>query len=88
MGSGSAIAVVRGLGSVDKAVSISATSAQTQPKAVYIGTTGTYYFEMSGSAVQFKNCQEGSVIPIRPTTVATDSGLSSAVSAGDVLFLY
>ena len=88
MGSGSAIAVVRGLGSVNEAVSISATSAQTQPKAVYIGTSGTYYFEMNGSAVQFKNCQEGSILPIRPTKVATDSAGSSAVSAGDIVFLY
>lgn len=88
MGSGSAIAVVRGLGSVNEAVSISVTSAQSQPKAVYIGTTGNYYFEMNGSSVLFKNCQEGSILPIRPTKVATDSGYSSAVSAGDILFLY
>ena len=88
MGTGSAIATVKGLGSANKAVSISATTAQVKPKGVYIGTGGSYYFEMDGTAVQFKNCAEGTILPIRPTKVATDSGLSSAISAGDVLFLY
>jgi|TARA_R110000744_G_scaffold154117_2_gene268738 hypothetical protein len=86
--SGSAIAVVRGLGSVDKAVSISDTTTQSKPKGVYIGTSGDYYFEMNGTAVLFSNTAEGSILPIRPTKVATNSGLSSAVSAGNILFLY
>jgi len=86
--SGSAIAVVKGLGSVDRAVSISDVTAQVKPKGVYIGTSGDYYFELNSTAVLFQNSAEGSILPIRPTKVATDSGLTSAVTAGDIVFLY
>jgi len=86
--SGSAIAVVKGLGSVDKAVSISDVTAQPKPKGVYIGTSGSYYFEINGTAVLFQNTAEGSVLPIRPTKVATNSALTTAVNAGDIVFLY
>lgn len=86
--SGSAIAVVKGLGSVDRAVSISVVTAQPKPKGVYIGTSGSYYFELNSNSVLFQNTAEGSILPIRPTKVATDTGLLSAVSAGDILFLY
>jgi len=86
--SGSAIAVVRGLGSVDKAVSVSTTSEQAKPKGVYVGVGDSYYFYLSGSWVLFSNVIEGSILPIRPTKVASDSGGSSAVEAGDIVFLY
>ncbi len=88
MSSGSAIAVVKGLGSVDKAVSISTTSAQPKPKGVFVGTGASYYFYMGDAWVLFQNTIEGSILPIRPTKVATDSAGSSAVSAGDIVFLY
>jgi|TARA_Y100001938_G_C8043520_1_gene407529 hypothetical protein len=84
----SAIPIVKGLGSVEKAVSISSTSAQQKTKGVYVGTDGDYYFEINSVAVQFKGCLAGTTLPIRVTKVATDSGLSSAVSSGDILFLY
>jgi len=86
--SGSAIAVVKGLGSVEKAVSVSVTTTQPKPKAVYIGVSGDYYFELNSVSVLFKNLNGGSIIPIRPTKVATDTGLTSAVSAGVIVFLY
>jgi len=86
--SGSAIAVVKGLGSVDKAVSISTTSAQVKPKGVYIGEGDTYYFYLEGAWIKFANTIAGSILPIRPTKVASDSGGSSAVDAGDIIFLY
>ena len=85
MSSGSAIAVVKGLGSVDKAVT---TSAQPKPKGVFVGTGASYYFYMGDAWVLFQNTIEGSILPIRPTKVATDSAGSSAVSAGDIVFLY
>ena len=84
----SAIPIVKGLGSAEKVVSITSTSAQQKSKAVYIGVDGDYYFEINGSAVLFKGMLAGSLIPIRATKVVTDSGLSSAVSSGAVLFLY
>ena len=85
----SAIPIVKGLGSSGKAVSMGGnTSAVSQPKGVYIGADGNYYFELNGSAVLFNGCTAGSILPIRPTKVATDSGLSSAVSTDAVIFLY
>jgi hypothetical protein len=88
MSSGSAIAVVKGLGSVSKAVSISTTSAQPPAKGVYIGEGDTYYFFLDGAYVKFANTIAGSILPIRPTKVASDSGGTSPVDAGDILFLY
>jgi len=52
------------------------------------GTGASYYFYMGSAWVLFQNTIEGSILPIRPTKVATDSGGSSAVSAGDIVFLY
>tara|TARA_R110000824_G_scaffold287649_1_gene475735 strand:- start:160 stop:420 length:261 start_codon:yes stop_codon:yes gene_type:complete len=85
----SAIPIVKGLGSSGKAVSMGGnTSAVAKPKGVYIGTDGDYYFELDGTAVAFKGCTSGSILPIRPTKVATNSGLSSAVGTDAIIFLY
>ena len=85
---GSSRSIDKALGSAKKAVSISATTAQPETKAVYIGVAGDYYFEINGTEVVFKSTTAGSVIPINVTKVATTTSFADAVSAGDVLFLY
>tara|TARA_Y100000310_G_scaffold309841_1_gene354385 strand:+ start:529 stop:792 length:264 start_codon:yes stop_codon:yes gene_type:complete len=85
---GSSRSLVMGLGSAIEAVSVSSVSTQPVCKGVYIGTFGDYYFEINGTAVLFQGTEAGTVLPIKATKVANDSGLSSAVTAGDIVFLY
>ena len=86
MASGSSIATVRGLGSANRAVAHTGTGTFEQPKGVYIGVSDDYRFTLNGTAVDFKNCNAGSFLPIRPTKVTDTS--DGTVDAGDIVLLY
>ena len=56
-------------------------------RSIYIGVGDSYDFYINGSWVAFKNCADGTALPIRATGARHTSG-STAPDSGDILFLY
>jgi len=58
-------------------------------RGVYIGVTGDYDFSFDGTStwVTFKNCQNGSVLPIAATAARANSG-GGAPATNAIVFIY
>lgn len=83
----SAIPIIKGLGSVNKAVNITDNST-THPicRGIYIGVADDYKFYINGEWITFYNTIDGSVLPFRATGASHSDG--SAPGSGDIIFLY
>jgi len=83
----SAIPIVKGLGSANKAVSITDNeTTHVKCRAIYVGTDDSYDFYINGVWVKFKNANEGSIYPVRATGARISAG-GVAPSTGDIVFL-
>lgn len=73
-------------------VAISAVDVQPECRAIYVGTTGTYYLLRAvpgGDAwIEYKNLQAGLEYAFACKAVSTTANGLTSVSSGDIIFEY
>jgi|TARA_R100001530_G_scaffold3566_10_gene5226 hypothetical protein len=86
MATGSIRSIAQSLGSASSAVDITVNTDQPVCNGVYIGTSGTWHFDIDGTEVVFNLTESGTVLPIRATKATTNG--TNAPTSGDIVFLY
>tara|TARA_Y100000310_G_C20560642_1_gene752870 strand:+ start:593 stop:853 length:261 start_codon:yes stop_codon:yes gene_type:complete len=86
MATGSIRSIAQSLGSASSAVDIDDALDHPVCNGVYIGTSGTWHFDIDATEVVFNLTEAGTILPIRATKATTNGTV--APTSGDIIFLY